>query len=33
MELEQYRQIIQDILREHGAIKSINEDVEPLYCF
>lgn len=33
MELDKYRQIIQDILQEHGAIKSINEDVEPQIVF
>ncbi|MBF2015967.1 MAG: XisI protein [Rivularia sp. T60_A2020_040] len=31
--LDKYRQIIQDILREHGAIKSSNEDVEPQIVF
>lgn len=31
--LDKYRQIIQDILQEHSAIKSINEDVEPQIVF
>lgn len=33
MELETYRQIVQDILREHASYKSINEDVEPQIVF
>lgn len=31
--IENYRQIIQDILREHASYKSINEDVEPQIVF
>ena len=33
MKLETYRQIVQDILREHPSYKSINEDVEPQIIF
>ncbi|MCJ8280911.1 MAG: XisI protein [Rivularia sp. ALOHA_DT_140] len=31
--IEKYRQIIQNILQEHGSYKSINEDVEPQIVF
>ena len=31
--LEEYRQIVQDILLEHASYKSINEDVDPQIVF